>query len=134
MDRVSGTLPTARVQRNRHCGHSSSPRPAGDNDIACPPTTFARTTGSIASSHTVSLESLLRESDIATSHLRFDSSTRGLIDARAIALVKQPAFLINVARGRIVDETALTSLRWTTRQNRSIFWPDWHRQDIDILS
>jgi len=50
---------------------------------------------------------LLSESDIVTIHLPLDVSTRGLIDARALALMKPSAFLVNTARGGIVDETAL---------------------------
>jgi phosphoglycerate dehydrogenase-like enzyme len=55
----------------------------------------------------VALERLLGDSDIVTIHLPLDVSTRGLIDARAIAFMKPSAFLINTARGGIVDETAL---------------------------
>jgi D-3-phosphoglycerate dehydrogenase len=57
----------------------------------------------------VSFESLLRESDIVTIHLPLDASTRGMIDARAISLMKETAFLINTARGGIVSETALAA-------------------------
>jgi D-3-phosphoglycerate dehydrogenase len=55
----------------------------------------------------VSLEVLLRDSDIVTIHLPLDASTRGLIGAGAISLMKPSAFLINTARGGIVDELAL---------------------------
>jgi phosphoglycerate dehydrogenase-like enzyme len=55
----------------------------------------------------VSLEVLLRESDIVTIHLPLDASTRGLIGAAAISLMKPSAFLVNTARGGIVDELAL---------------------------
>jgi D-3-phosphoglycerate dehydrogenase len=55
----------------------------------------------------VALENLLRESDIVTIHLPLDLSTRGLIDARALSLMKPSAFLVNTARGGIVHETAL---------------------------
>jgi phosphoglycerate dehydrogenase-like enzyme len=54
-----------------------------------------------------SMEALLRESDIVTLHVPLDACTRDLIDARAIALMKPTAFLINAARGGIVDERAL---------------------------
>jgi D-3-phosphoglycerate dehydrogenase len=57
----------------------------------------------------VAFESLLSESDIVTIHLPLDESTRGLIDARALALMKRSAFLVNTARGGIVDESALES-------------------------
>jgi phosphoglycerate dehydrogenase-like enzyme len=55
----------------------------------------------------VEFERLLSESDIVTIHVPLDTSTRGLIDARALALMKPSAFLVNTARGGIVDETAL---------------------------
>jgi phosphoglycerate dehydrogenase-like enzyme len=54
-----------------------------------------------------SLDLLLRQSDIVTIHLPLDASTRGLIDGRALALMKPDAFLVNTARGGIVDERAL---------------------------
>jgi D-3-phosphoglycerate dehydrogenase len=57
----------------------------------------------------VAFDALLRESDIVTIHTPLDASTRGLIDARAIALMKPTAFLVNTARGGIVDEAALKS-------------------------
>jgi phosphoglycerate dehydrogenase-like enzyme len=55
----------------------------------------------------VSLDALLAESDIVTLHVPLDETTRGLIDARALALMKASAFLVNTARGGIVDEAAL---------------------------
>jgi D-3-phosphoglycerate dehydrogenase len=54
------------------------------------------------------LDALLRQSDIVTIHIPLDATTRGLIDARALALMKPDAFLVNTARGGIVDEGALT--------------------------
>jgi D-3-phosphoglycerate dehydrogenase len=57
----------------------------------------------------VSLETLLRTADIVTIHVPLDASTRNLIDARAIALMKGSAFLINTARGGVVDERAMTA-------------------------
>lgn len=55
----------------------------------------------------VPLEALLRESDIVTVHVPLDASTRGMIGAREIAAMKPTAFLINTARGGIVDEGAV---------------------------
>jgi phosphoglycerate dehydrogenase-like enzyme len=52
-------------------------------------------------------EALLRDSDIVSLHTPLDQSTRGLVDARALALMKPTAFLVNTARGGIVDEAAL---------------------------
>ena len=55
----------------------------------------------------VSLDVLLASSDIVTIHVPLDSSTRGLIGARHIARMKPSAFLVNTARGGIIDEAAL---------------------------
>jgi len=55
----------------------------------------------------VDLETLLRESDVVTVHLRLSDKSRGLITARALGLMKPTAFLVNTARGPIVEESAL---------------------------
>jgi D-3-phosphoglycerate dehydrogenase len=55
----------------------------------------------------VTLDALLEQSDIVTIHVPLDASTRGLFDAQAIARMKPGAFLVNTARGGIVDEQAL---------------------------
>jgi len=57
----------------------------------------------------VALDALLRDADIVTVHVQLDRSTEHLIDARALALMKPSAFLINAARGGIVDEDALAA-------------------------
>jgi D-3-phosphoglycerate dehydrogenase / 2-oxoglutarate reductase len=53
------------------------------------------------------LDQVVAESDIMSLHLHLTAETRGLIDARRLALMKPTAFLINVARGALVDEAAL---------------------------
>ena len=55
----------------------------------------------------VTLDALLHRADIVTIHVPLDASTRGLVDAAAIARMKPDAFLVNTARGGIVDEAAL---------------------------
>jgi glyoxylate reductase len=55
----------------------------------------------------VDKETLLRESDFVTLHTVLDPASRHLIDAAALRSMKRSAFLINAARGPIVDETAL---------------------------
>lgn len=54
-----------------------------------------------------SLETLLRESDFLTLHCDLNPTTRKLISAGELALMKPTAYLINTARGPIVDEKAL---------------------------
>ena len=53
------------------------------------------------------LDELLGLSDIVTLHCPASEATRGMIDARRIALMKQGASLINTARGELVDMEAL---------------------------
>lgn len=53
------------------------------------------------------LDELLAAADIVTNHLTLNEQTRGLIDARRLGLMKRSAFLVNTARGPIVDEPAL---------------------------
>ena len=55
----------------------------------------------------VGFDELLASSDYVTVHTPLNDETRGLIDARALSLMKPSAYLINCARGPIVDETAL---------------------------
>ena len=55
----------------------------------------------------VSLEELLRESDIVSLHTPSNAATRGMIGAEQIALMKPDALFINCARGPIVDSRAL---------------------------
>jgi D-3-phosphoglycerate dehydrogenase len=55
----------------------------------------------------VGLDSLLAESDVVTIHCPLNRETKGMINAKNLALMKPSAFLINAARGGIVDEDAL---------------------------
>jgi phosphoglycerate dehydrogenase-like enzyme len=55
----------------------------------------------------VSLELLLRDSDIVSLHVPLTTETRGLIGGPEIATMKRTALLINTARGALVDEVAL---------------------------
>ena len=55
----------------------------------------------------VTLEEVLRESDIVSLHVPLLPDTRNLMSAENLARMKPSAFLINTARGGLVDETAL---------------------------
>jgi glyoxylate reductase len=55
------------------------------------------------------LDALLAESDIVSIHTPLSPETRGLIDARRLALLRDGACFVNTARGEIVDEAALVS-------------------------
>lgn len=55
----------------------------------------------------VSLDELLKTSDFVSIHCPLTDKTRGLVGAQQLALMKSDAYLINSARGGIVDEDAL---------------------------
>lgn len=58
----------------------------------------------------VGLEELLADSDFVTLHCPLNRETRGMIGAKEIASLKPAAYLINAARGGIVDEDALCAV------------------------
>lgn len=68
-----------------------------------------------AGARRLELDDLLRAADVVSIHLTLAPATRGLIDARRLALMKPTAYLINTARGPIVDEAALVA---TLREGR----------------
>lgn len=53
------------------------------------------------------LDELLKVADIVSLHVPLLPSTHHLIDARRLALMKPTAFIINTARGPVIDESAL---------------------------
>jgi phosphoglycerate dehydrogenase-like enzyme len=55
----------------------------------------------------VPIETLLQESDIVSLHLRLSAETEAIINRERLALMKPSAFLLNTARGRLVDREAL---------------------------
>ena len=62
--------------------------------------------------NTVSLETVLKESDIVTLHTPLNDETRGMINAGALSMMKRSAVLVNTARGPlIVDEDLAEALQ-----------------------
>jgi glycerate dehydrogenase len=57
--------------------------------------------------HWLPWETLLERADVISLHLPLTNDTRGIIDSRALSLMKPTACLINTARGGLVDEQAL---------------------------
>jgi glyoxylate reductase len=55
----------------------------------------------------VELDELLRTADVVSIHAPLMDSTRHLINAETLGLMKETAYLVNSARGPIVDEAAL---------------------------
>jgi D-3-phosphoglycerate dehydrogenase len=64
----------------------------------------------------VGLDELLAQSDFLTIHCPLTPETRGMIDQQRLALMKATAYLINAARGGIVNEDAL----WRALKERKI--------------
>ena len=56
----------------------------------------------------VDIERICKESDIISIHTPLNDETRNLINEERISMMKSDAILINVARGAVTDETALT--------------------------
>jgi D-3-phosphoglycerate dehydrogenase / 2-oxoglutarate reductase len=53
------------------------------------------------------LDRLLGEADLVSLHVPLTEATRGLLDTRAFDRLKPGAYLVNTARGAVVDEAAL---------------------------
>jgi len=76
--------------------HDPSPPPAG-------------VVAELGAEPRASVDEVLREADFVSIHSPATPATRHLMDARRLALMKPGAFLINTARGDIVDEAALVA-------------------------
>jgi glycerate dehydrogenase len=55
----------------------------------------------------VFLDQLFRASDVISLHCPLTAETRTLINAQTLSLMKPTAFLVNTARGALIDESAL---------------------------
>ncbi|MDI3388537.1 NAD(P)-dependent oxidoreductase [Streptomyces sp. B-S-A8] len=56
---------------------------------------------------TGSVDDLAATADLLSLHLPLTDGTRGLVDARLLGLMRPGGFLVNVARGELVDRDAL---------------------------
>jgi glyoxylate reductase len=74
----------------------------------------ARRDAGVAGAEFMSIDRLLNSSDVVSLHVPLSRDTRHLIDKRAIARMKRSAYLINTARGPVVDEGALA---WALQQH-----------------
>ena len=61
----------------------------------------------VLSARFLSLDDLLRESDVVSLHCSLTPETRHLIDRKAFEKMKDTAILVNTSRGAVVDESAL---------------------------
>lgn len=57
----------------------------------------------------VDKETLFRESDFVTLHVRLSDRSRGLVNAETLGLMKPDAWIVNTSRGPIVDKAALVA-------------------------
>ncbi|MGE4293548.1 MAG: phosphoglycerate dehydrogenase [Desulfovibrio sp.] len=58
----------------------------------------------------VGLEELLQRSEVVTLHTPLDDSTRGILNAQRLNLMRRDAVLINIARGGLIDEAELKAM------------------------
>lgn len=61
------------------------------------------------------LDEVLKTSDCISLHLPLTKETENLIDAQALSKMKPSALIINTARGKIIDQTALTEALYANR-------------------
>ncbi len=73
----------------------------------------SRSEASLPGAERMSLDQLLVTSDVLSLHVPLTPETTHLIDKKALARMKRSAYLINTARGPVVDEEALA---WALQQ------------------
>lgn len=78
----------------------------------------------------VSLETLLRESDVVSLHCPLTEQTRGMIGKEQLAMMKPNAIIVNEARGAVIDDKALVE----ALQNGTIWGAaidTWEKEPLD---
>jgi glyoxylate reductase len=73
----------------------------------------ARSRG-LEDAESMSLDRLLNTSDVVSLHVPLNAETKHLIDRKAFSRMKRSAYLINTARGPVVDEAALA---WALKEH-----------------
>ena len=63
----------------------------------------------VADAECVNFDTICQKSDILSLHVPLNEQTRNLLDETHIAMLKKDAVVINVARGAVADEAALTN-------------------------
>ena len=84
-------------------------RAFGMRVIAWGPTLTAERAAQSAASY-LPLEEVLQRADVVSVHLALSDQSKNLLDETRLRLMKKSAYLINTARGAIVDETALVKV------------------------
>lgn len=72
-----------------------------------PATAEVEVEAALGGARRLALEELLASADVVSLHCPLTPETRHLIDARRLALMRPGAYLVNTARGAVVDEAAL---------------------------
>lgn len=84
-------------------------KPFGCRILICDPYVRVTVQDHVEGVRQVDLDTLLAESDVVSLHARATKETIGMISAERLAAMKPGAYLINTARGSLVDEPALVA-------------------------
>jgi glyoxylate reductase len=96
-----GQIGTATARRARAFGMeiAYTQRQAADEELVA----------ELGGARRLELDELLAESDVVSIHVPLSEQTRHLIDAQRLAQMRPGAYLVNTARGPVVDEAALAA-------------------------